>query len=72
MGRSCCPRHERGHAHEFEILRPGVTRMELTVMVSVLLLVIIVVLLVGALVGSRFESLEMIRNIHQIPNLVRS
>ena len=46
--------------------------MELTVMVAVLLLVIIVVLLVGALVGSRFESLEMIRNIHQIPNLVRS
>ncbi len=46
--------------------------MELTVMVAVLLLVILVVLLVGALAGSRFESLEMIRNIHQFPNLVRS
>ena len=70
MDRSRSPRHER--AHEFEILNPGVTRVELTVMIAVLLLVIIAVLLVGAFAESRFESIEMILNIHQFQNLVRS
>jgi hypothetical protein len=72
LDRSRSPRHERAPAHEFEILRPGVTRVELTVMGAVPLLVIIAVLLVGALAGSRFESREMILNIHQFQNLVRS
>ena len=41
-------------------------------MITVLLLVIIAVLLVGAFAESRFESIEMILNIHQFQNLVRS